>query len=192
MGINLYGSILNIDVTNLCNEMDDRPIKKDDHCCITGDTLINTTEGMIRIDELVGKSGYVNTIDPETNKPCIKKFTDVRKTRENANVMIIGLQTGKLRLTPDHKVLTTEGWKTASELKFKDRIITNDGKTVMVYFRLNQTDLIDVYNMEVEDVHCFAVTNDNVIIHNCDALRYGIMKMRDKNKLSNAARNIGL
>lgn len=171
---------------------DDRPTKKDDHCCITGDTLINTTDGMIRIDELVGKSGYVNTIDPETNTTCVKKFYNVRKTREDANVMIIGLQTGKLRLTSDHKVLTTEGWKTAGELKFKDRIVTNDGKSIMVYFRLNQTDLTDVYNMEVEDVHCFAVTNDNVIIHNCDAMRYGVMKLRDKNKLSNAARNIGL
>lgn len=51
----------------------------------------------------------------------------------------------------------------------------------------------DVYNMEVEDVHCFAVTNSDIIIHNCcDALRYGCMKLKDKNKISNTTRNLGL
>ena len=28
-----------------------------------------------------------------------------------------------------------------------------------------------VYNMEVEDVHCYPVTNSDIIVHNCDALR---------------------
>ena len=29
-----------------------------------------------------------------------------------------------------------------------------------------------VYNMQVADVHCFAVGKRHVIVHNCDALRY--------------------
>lgn len=29
-----------------------------------------------------------------------------------------------------------------------------------------------VYNMQVADVHCFAVGKNHVIVHNCDALRY--------------------
>lgn len=37
----------------------------------------------------------------------------------------------------------------------------------------------DVYNMAVEDVNCYAVTNSDIILHNCDALRYGIMYMKD-------------
>lgn len=51
----------------------------------------------------------------------------------------------------------------------------------------------DVYNMEVEDVHCFAVTESDIIIHNCvDALRYGCMKLKDKSKITDATRNLGL
>ena len=57
---------------------------------------------------------------------------------------------------------------------------------------IEKVDNQDVYNMEVEDVHCFAVTNSNIIVHNCDAMRYGIMKLKDKNKLSDVAKNIGV
>ena len=39
----------------------------------------------------------------------------------------------------------------------------------------------DVYNMEVEDTHCFSVTSGGVIVHNCsDAERYGLYLNRDK------------
>ena len=41
----------------------DKVLKKNDHC-VTGDTLIDTVDGMIRIDNLVGKDGYVHTVDP--------------------------------------------------------------------------------------------------------------------------------
>lgn len=50
----------------------------------------------------------------------------------------------------------------------------------------------DVYNMEVEDVHCFAVSKSNIIVHNCDAMRYGLMYLRDKNDISGATLNVGV
>lgn len=50
----------------------------------------------------------------------------------------------------------------------------------------------DVYNMEVEDTHCFAATKSNIIIHNClDALRYAVVKMEKKKELD-VTRNLGL
>lgn len=50
----------------------------------------------------------------------------------------------------------------------------------------------DVYNLEVEDVHCFAVSKSNIIVHNCDAMRYGTMFLKDKNDISGAALNVGV
>ena len=50
----------------------------------------------------------------------------------------------------------------------------------------------DVYNMEVEDVHCFSVSKSNVIVHNCDAMRYGLMYLKDKNDISGATLNVGV
>ena len=51
----------------------------------------------------------------------------------------------------------------------------------------------DVYNMEVKDTHCFAVTKSNIIIHNCsDALRYLVMETQRVHSIENITRRIGL
>ena len=50
----------------------------------------------------------------------------------------------------------------------------------------------DVYNMEVEDVHCYAATKSNIIIHNCDSFRYGCMYLQRKDDISKAAINVGI
>ena len=49
----------------------------------------------------------------------------------------------------------------------------------------------DVYNMEVEDTHCFLVTESDIVSHNCDAARYGLMYLKDKRDVSRAAINVG-
>lgn len=37
--------------------------------------------------------------------------------------------------------------------------------------------------MEVEDVHCYAVTKSNIIIHNCDSF-HGCMYLQRKDDIS--------
>lgn len=49
----------------------------------------------------------------------------------------------------------------------------------------------DVYNMEVEDTHCFLATESDIVCHNCDALRYAVMYLKDKRDVSRAAINVG-
>ena len=48
-----------------------------------------------------------------------------------------------------------------------------------------------VYNMAVYLVNCYAATKSNIILHNCDALRYGVMHMQPKSKISDATRVVG-
>ena len=81
---------------------------------------------MIRIDNLVGKDGYVHTVDPVTKELCTKRFYNVRKTRENAKIITIELDSGdKIDLTPDHLVLTNNrGWVEAESLTIDDDIVT--------------------------------------------------------------------
>ena len=45
--------------------------------------------------------------------------------------------------------------------------------------------------MEVEDVHCYPVTESNIIVHNCDALRYLCMKLKSKTKMDNVTKKVG-
>jgi ribonucleoside-diphosphate reductase alpha chain len=82
--------------------------------CVTGDTLVATTEGQRRIDELVGKAAFVigsdgkphfvNNIFPTGTKPVY-----VLRTRSGY----------ELRVTADHKILTEE----RGDVAVKDLII---------------------------------------------------------------------
>ena len=48
-----------------------------------------------------------------------------------------------------------------------------------------------VYNMEVDDVHCYPVTESDIIVHNCDAARYMCMRLKDKHNVANVTRKVG-
>lgn len=164
--------------TNLLKEMQlyrwddkaarDAVVKENDHC-VTGDTLIATEHGEIPIAELVGTSGKVWSYDG--SKAVLKPFNDVRMTREFAEVFEITTNDGRtLKCTADHKIMTERGWVECRYLMPSDRIISLDGNVGISGIR--KIGIEPVYNMEVEDTHCFAA--NGLIVHNCeDALRYG-------------------
>lgn len=104
---------------------EDKPIKRFDHACVAGETLINTTDGYKKIEELVGTEGYVNTIDPKTKEKCVKKYSSVLCTDECARILELTMEDGTaLKITSNHPVLTSNGWKQAGELTLEDNIIT--------------------------------------------------------------------
>ena len=105
--------------------INDKPIDKDNHC-LTGDTLVHTTEGLIPIKSLVGKIGQVYCYDEKTGKKTISKFSDVRKTRKNAELIQIETDKGIIKCTPDHLILTTDGWVEAGKLTEEALIISID------------------------------------------------------------------
>lgn len=162
----------------------DAPQKRFDHACVSGDTLVYTTEGYKQIKDLVDTKGEVYTLYKDK-----KSYFDVRKTKQNAEVIkLIFENDEELILTPDHPVLTRDGWKEAGILTLEDKIVTLD-KDIKLKL-IEEHDNCDVYNMEVEEAHLFAVTKSNIIVHNCDAMRYGVMKLKDKNDISKAAINV--
>ena len=172
----------------------DTILKQNDHACLHGDTLVLTSDGYVPIRDLVGKEGYVLTINPDTGEMVFKSFFDVRRTRLNAEIIRLELESGDyVDLTKDHKVLTTNGWKEAGRLTLGDYVtILSKTETALPVGQIRKMSNADVYNMEVEDVHCFAVSKSNIIVHNCDAMRYGLMYLKDKNDISGAALNVGV
>lgn len=153
---------------------EDRVIKDNDHC-LTGDTIIHTAYGDIPIKQLAGYTGYVSSYNTKTGKAEEKRFTDVRCTRKNAPIVKIKLKDGGvIRCTDDHLILTDKGYIEAGKLTKQHRIIKIDASiTKLVEIEsVEQDGIEDVYNMEVEDNHNFAV-NGGYIVHNCmDAMRY--------------------
>lgn len=106
--------------------------------CVAGSTLIDVArdetkypEG-IAIKDLEGTEGYVFAFDTEKMEPVCKRYKDVRKTRSNATVVkiimesVIGpnnnrkYKTTELKCTPDHLILVKKGFRNCQWIEAKD------------------------------------------------------------------------
>lgn len=122
--------------------------------CVTGDTLIYTDQGLITARSLAEQATPVTVVSPNirvgepaiagpakaasrTQRPGITQTDQSVSLREASHVFITGirqvykLQTKEgytVRLTDDHKVLTTQGWKKAGDLTNGDKIHLLNGR----------------------------------------------------------------
>ena len=98
---------------NLLNQ----PIDKFNHC-FTGDTLVMTDNGMVRIDHIVPgmqvatSDGYHKVVHLWENG--YKKVCDITLKFTNFEV--------RMKVTPNHKIKVGKEWKKVSELKPGDRL----------------------------------------------------------------------
>lgn len=98
--------------------------KDENNHCLTGDTLVQTTDGTVPIKELVGKSGEVVCLDTDKQAKTTSTFHDVRKTRTHAPIYELELEDGtKVKATADHLVYTDNGWKQLGKLTPEDSVI---------------------------------------------------------------------
>ncbi len=106
--------------------------------CVTGDTMIdvatNESENPagVPIQDLVGTEGYVFAFDTEKMEPVCKRYKDVRKTRTNAPIVKIIIEsaigpssnkkykTTELKCTPDHLILVKKGFRSCEWIKAAD------------------------------------------------------------------------
>lgn len=106
---------------------DDRPVKVNDHACLTGDTIVQTQDGEIPIKELVGKRGMVWSYNETTGEKELKAFDCVTLTKKDAQIYKVTLEDGTVvRCTGDHPLLTKRGYICAKYLKESDEIIKFD------------------------------------------------------------------
>lgn len=87
--------------------------------CFAPSTLVHTTKGKIPIRDLVDKEGYLYSVGGQ-----IKRFFNVRPTRQNAETLKIEFTDGEmLEVTPDHRLLREDGlWIRADCFMPLDRI----------------------------------------------------------------------
>ncbi len=152
-------------------------LNQEDHCLI-GETPVNTTEGTYPIRDLVGKTGLVYCWDEQQQCLTTAPFFDVHCTQQNVEVLRVELEDGRVITgTPQHPVLTQDGWKLLGDLTEEDCIF--DGFTLLFIkvASVRKAPKADVYNMEVAQHHNFCVA-DGLVVHNCvDSLRYLLMSL---------------
>lgn len=82
-----------------------RVVKENDHC-LSGDTVVQTSKGNKKIKELVGTEGEIRTLTGD-----FVPYTNCRLTQEMADLVEVTFEDGyRLVCTPDHKLLTENGW----------------------------------------------------------------------------------
>lgn len=98
---------------------EDTDDKYEDHACLSADTLVDTTEGQIAIEKLVGKTGYLYSRDGH-----IKPYSNVRMTREHQQTYKVSFSDGRhVVATADHKFLmVSDEWKELRDIRPDDVI----------------------------------------------------------------------
>lgn len=97
--------------------------------CVTGDTRVMTDRGMVQIRDLVDKPTGL-TIDLRFGTDGVGRTTDVGAFKTGTKeVFRLTTEEGySIRLTADHRVMTSRGWVEAQHLTTSDRVhITNNG-----------------------------------------------------------------
>ena len=90
--------------------------------CLVGSTLIQTTNGLVPIKDLVGLNPDVYCMGDDGNM-AIAKASKVWKTRTDAQTVTVVTGKGNITCTPDHLIFTTNrGWVKAQHLKKGDKI----------------------------------------------------------------------
>lgn len=146
--------------------------------CLSGNTLIQTTNGNIPIKDLVGTTPDVYCMNND-GELVIAKATKVWCTRKDAQTVTVHTGKGDITCTPDHLIFTTNrGWVEAKSLKKGDKVKglnrqMKDEVHVAVGLSSNwyvkgvswNTETEDVYDITVPEFHNF-VAND-MVVHNC-------------------------
>ena len=92
--------------------------------CVTGDTIVHTENGNIKIKDLIGKDGYLYSWDGENKVKMF--FYNVSLTRRKQKVYNIITKDGCFKATADHPVLTDNGWKKVCDLTTNDKVVKID------------------------------------------------------------------
>lgn len=120
-GVMYWDTIINESLSDCYSDLGFKTISTNP--CLTGDTLIRTSKGIIPMKDVVdrfisGESFEILSYNVETGKEEFKNLHNAQMTKENAEIIEIELENSEfLKLTPDHKVYTKEdGWIEAAKL----------------------------------------------------------------------------
>jgi DNA polymerase-3 subunit alpha len=135
--------------------------------CLAGDQLIQTKNGLIRLDkiaknpsEYVVASFNVNTRQIEYETP------DFGANQGEKECWTVELDNGSIiKATPDHKFLSNGQWITLSEIVEKGLPIDNVNKKLAIN-KVLKKEQIPVYDISMPKNHNFILDN-GTIAHNC-------------------------
>ena len=136
--------------------------------CISGDSKIITEKGEVAISEVANlRCHYVKSHDEYTDKVIYKPILNWwnKGARETLKITIANKN---IVCTKEHPIYTARGWVNAGELLLTDKVFCDVKDWKDTWQEVNEiTDdkKQEVYDIEVEDTHCFFA--NGILVHNC-------------------------
>lgn len=149
--------------------------------CVTGDTWVDTEIGSMSIIALCelyacrGAAPLVKSYNLDSKTYEYKKVLNAIK-RELRNVAKVILSNGsEITGTWNHKLLTTNGYSTISELEVGNSMVVLADGLYSKVVDIIDSGVGDVYDIEVEDNHNFVAAKKyspvGIVSHNCQDLQ---------------------
>ncbi|MBR2138163.1 MAG: hypothetical protein IKC22_07500 [Bacilli bacterium] len=133
--------------------------------CFVAGTLVMTKQGLKAIEEIqVGDQvlSYNDNLEIFEYKDVIEVYNN-----EATELCHIHTEAEEIVCTPNHSILTADGWKVASELTSKDSIKTSIGFVQVKSIEIEQLkEKINVYNFNVLGYHTYVVGDGLLVVHN--------------------------
>ena len=140
--------------------------------CFVAGTLVMTKQGLKAIEEIkVGDQvlSYNDNLEIFEYKDVVELYNN-----ETEELCHIYTEYEEIVCTPNHSVLTIDGWKEAKELTNKDLIKTSTGYVKVLSIKLEQLEeKQSVYNFNVLGYHTYVVGNDLLVVHNACNIKEG-------------------
>jgi len=129
--------------------------------CFLPGTKITLLDGTVKNIEDIQVGDVVQTLKNETDNTLV--FGRVTKT-QNHIVSEYLILNGKIRVTPEHRILVNGEWKTAGDIIEGDMLRGKNGEPVKVVDIKRHHELVKVYNFEVEGYHTYIA--EGIYVHN--------------------------
>jgi hypothetical protein len=92
--------------------------------CVVGDSTVVTDRGIKMVSDLIDKA--FNAIVDGTSYPSYKGFWKTGTKQ----VIELEFRSGRtLKVTPNHKIMTTTGWKEAGDISFGEQVVINNHRS---------------------------------------------------------------
>lgn len=129
--------------------------------CFAGETLVTMADGTKkRIDQVVVGDEVSTFISSDSKELTAAKVTGTHQVKV-AGYLILN---GTLKITPEHKLLVNNQWKTAGEIEVGDTLLSDQGSEIKITSIEWVRGKFTVYNLTVEKFHTF-FANDTYV-HN--------------------------
>lgn len=134
--------------------------------CFVAGTKVKTIDGLVNIED-VKVGDIVYALNLETNelelKPVLR--TKISYTSELYNIYVGNT---KIQATPRHEFYVVDrGFVRAKDLKVGDMVLSNGKSKKIDKIKYEKfSDMLEVYNFTVDELHNYLITSDSILVHN--------------------------